>query len=977
VLNLSSIALGAAFYKGVADGDPLDAAMAEARVSMRGASLNSVDFAVPVLFLADPNCLQVDAAAVQAARPQTAMDLTGVIAAQRFVGRAAELRELQTALDPEHGRWRAAIVHGLGGMGKTALAARLAERMAPRFDGITSLRATPTTRAQDVLDHLAGFLLVNNARLNSPAIAEFAHAKDQPLPLQTKAGALVAVLHALRLLVIFDNFEDVLPGGRLVSRGVPARANATEADAADDASAGLDPDLATLIAMLVGSVAGPSRFLFTSRVDFQPVEPGRLDAAIGRIPLSEMQFRDAVYLMETLPPLDTLPVATLDNTTSPLPSGEGPGVRDAGPGVRDAGPGTREAQPGVKDQALAVKALSMRDLHARLGGHPYTLGLFATHARRGSIEDVLADLQGVRKELLDFTLLDRAAGALPERAALLLRRAAIYEEPVPAEGLAWLLGDEHDAMPELNAEVDALIGWGLLTRPPGTRDYATHALVRDWARDQWLPAERLELLRRAAQFWLGVVQDSRNLGDHLNARHYLFAAGDYQAADGIVQAAYDYLLRWGQIELVFSLLSESARTLSGSRRAVALGNLATIYQRLGDYSTAQRYNEQVLAEFQALGDRHNIAVALHQLGILHQAQGEYAAARQRYQQSLEIAQALGDRNGVAYTSGQLGNLYYLQSEYDQAGSMYLQVLAVAKEMGNHESAAKALHQLGMLQQEQGEYEAARQRYQQSLEIKQALGDRNGVAKTLHQLGMLQQEQGEYEAARQRYQQSLDILQALGDRAGVAKSLHQLGNLHYLQGEYAAARQRYQQSLDILQALGDRDGVAKSLHQLGRLFEEDNGYESAVQYAAQAFIIFYQLGSPNREIARRTLQRLRQKLGQAAFDAMLAAANLPALPLDDEQEGGDDGGMTLEQAIEQVVGNTAAVLTSAPEHKDEWMEALGQWQAQAAQAQGLGDFAAFCGLLRELVGGADAAGLAARVPESMRAAWDDLMRRVKG
>ncbi|MFL5802547.1 MAG: CHAT domain-containing protein, partial [Roseiflexaceae bacterium] len=305
VLNRSAIALGAAFYKGLAGGEPLDAAMAEARNRMHSASPNTVDFAVPVLFLSDPGCLRVDQAAMRAARPQAPIDLTGLASAQSFVGRAAELRELQTSLDPEQGRWRAAIVYGLGGMGKTVLAARLAERMAARFDGITSIRVTPTTKAQDILDHLADFLRLNNARLNTPSIGQFVDANSQPVALESKAAALIEVLRALRLLVILDNYEDVLPDGRLVSRGVPADA------AGAGQQAGVDPDLARLIGLLVANLPGPSRFLFTSRVDFSPVEPGRLEGAIGHLALGEMQFRDAVYLMETLPPLDALPVAVL------------------------------------------------------------------------------------------------------------------------------------------------------------------------------------------------------------------------------------------------------------------------------------------------------------------------------------------------------------------------------------------------------------------------------------------------------------------------------------------------------------------------------------------------------------------------------------------------------------------------------------------------------------------------------------------
>jgi hypothetical protein len=421
----------------------------EARGNLAESGLNQVDFAVPVIFLSDPDCLQVDTDAVKRRIAQTPLDLSGVSTVKNFVGRNAALRTLQTNLDPDQGSWRAAIVHGMGGMGKTVLAARLAQRMAPRMDGVSSMRMTPTTSAQNVLDHLAAFLLVNNARFDHPAIQPFNQANSQPLPLLTKAELLAGILRDLRLLIIFDNCEDILPEAQAVSRAaqnVRPDSPETPSPVPPAPTATIDPDLRTLIALLVEGVSAPSRFLFTSRKDFNPLDPGRLTPEIGHLDLGEMGFREAVYLKETLSPLDQLPIAV-------IPSSSG------------------HPQP-------APAALTLRELHARLGGHPYTLNLFAEHARRSDPASVLDELTDVRQELLEFTLLENAINRLPERAAQLLRRTAIFDEPVPIEGLAFMLGDEQDAMPPVHDEVQALLSWGLLAQPPGEETFSVHSLVQ-------------------------------------------------------------------------------------------------------------------------------------------------------------------------------------------------------------------------------------------------------------------------------------------------------------------------------------------------------------------------------------------------------------------------------------------------------------------------------------------------------------------
>lgn len=880
VFNRSAITFGGEFYRTAVEGKPVDEAMAQARLALQQSSPNGVDFATPVLYLVDPLCLQVDVeAARQKARADIPRDLSGVTVASRFVGRSAELRELQTKLDPGQGQWRAAVIHGLGGMGKTVLAARLAERMGSRLEGVKTIRLSPSSTAQDILDGLGAFLLIHNARFNLPVISQFHQIKDQPLPLEAKAGLLAEILKQLRLLIVFDNCEDILPHGQPVSKAAQLRGGEAQT------AAGIDPELPKLLSLLVGSVPGPSRFLFTSRVDFDPVEAGRLAGEIGHRDLGEMGFRDAVYLMETLPPLDRLPVVILP------------------------------------DDGGSVQGVSMRDVYERLGGHPYTLGLFARHAARSSVGAVLEDLRGVRKELLEFTLLEGAVEKLSERAGQLLKRGAIYAEPVSVEGLAYLLGDEQDCMPEVGSEVEELLRWGLLARTPVTEEYAFHQLVKDWALEQMGEEERRELLLRAAYYWIAVGRESRSLNPELNAWHYLQEAGEWERAYEVLDEITEYLLRFGQNELLLKLLGTSLNTLQGHTLAVAQHTLAVVLEGLGAYSQARKLTEQSLATFQKLGDRVGVSKSLHQLGILsldqgeyiqaqdytgqaltifrelndlsgvakskhqlgmlfqaqgeytlalshfkqaleifqalndrvgaagslhqlgmiYQAQGEYSRARDSYKESMKIDQELGDKAGLATSLHQLGLLHQLQRDYSQAQRLYEQSHMIFQELGDRMGLAGVFHQFGMLHQEQGEYNKAWECYKQSLATAQELGNKAGIAKSFHQMGRLYQDQGEYSQARSYFEKSLSILKEIGDRAGIAKSLHQLGMLHYIQGEFTQAFDHYKQSLQIKEELGDRLGVASSLHQLGMLYQDQAEYLQARLSYKQALNIFHELG----------------------------------------------------------------------------------------------------------------------------------------
>ena len=89
------------------------------------------------------------------------------------------------------------------------------------------------------------------------------------------------ILNDLRILVIFDNYEDVLLQGRAVSQKAQEKPQT------------LDPELPRLMQQLIEGVTHGSRFVITSRVDFEPVDVKRTPGIAGHLSLEELRFTEA------------------------------------------------------------------------------------------------------------------------------------------------------------------------------------------------------------------------------------------------------------------------------------------------------------------------------------------------------------------------------------------------------------------------------------------------------------------------------------------------------------------------------------------------------------------------------------------------------------------------------------------------------------------------------------------------------------
>ncbi|PSB21592.1 NACHT domain-containing protein [Phormidesmis priestleyi ULC007] len=140
-----------------------------------------------------------DLTAIQNSKPKTQnrTDWGDAIDVSIFYGRTQEITTLQHWILED--RCRLVTLLGMGGMGKTALSVKLAEQMQGEFDAVIwrSLRDTPAIA--DLLTTLIRFL--------SPH-------QDLSQEIGDKISQLVELLRRSRCLIILDNFDALLEGGK-------------------------------------------------------------------------------------------------------------------------------------------------------------------------------------------------------------------------------------------------------------------------------------------------------------------------------------------------------------------------------------------------------------------------------------------------------------------------------------------------------------------------------------------------------------------------------------------------------------------------------------------------------------------------------------------------------------------------------------------------------------------------------------------
>jgi len=276
-------------------------------------------------------------------------------------------------------------------------------------------------------------------------------------------------------------------------------------------------------------------------------------------------------------------------------------------------------------------------------------------------------------------------------------------------------------------------------------------------------------------------------------------------------------------------------------QAKALLGASWLAHAQSDYERQAALVEESLALYRTLGDQHGSADALRGLGWVALLQSNLEQAAARLEESLALYRTLGDQHGSADALRGLGWVAEYQGDHERQAALVEESLALYRTLGDTRGSADALQGLGWVALTQNDLEQAAARFEESLALYRTLGDKRGSADALRSLGRVALHQGASERARMLAEESLALARELGDGRGVGRAITVLVWAAFTQDDDQTVA-RLEEYLVLSRELGSKSAIAQTLNELGELVRHHGDYTHAGEYYNESLALYRELNN---------------------------------------------------------------------------------------------------------------------------------------
>lgn len=723
-----------------------------------------------------------------------------------FVGRRRELQRCLRVLRAVYGEDAYAegvLIHGMGGLGKSSLAARLCDRLLDSHVRAVWVGALDETALLGVL---------------AEAAPDAVEALSQPgWSLKVRLQQMLEGL-AKPLLFVFDDFE----------QNVEKEADGTPKTDADGRAVLRPEPLDVLRAVMeaIRDSGTDSRVLLTCRYDLVPASR---TARWETLALQHMSGADLVKKrrqLSALSPDSQVPVELRERALA-LGSGNPRLLQWLDLVLTDEGIDSGEILAALEGKAEEFReSVLLRALLAQ---------------QSDELRQVLARLAVLQlpaeREVLEVTV-----GELPlephlgRAVALGLVEAGPHfvdgsERLLVAPVVGPLLEGELDEEARREAAGRAAESWyARLARTEAKQSIA-----------EGLEIHRLALLGRASgiaadvcfvlsSHWINIsrYQEAANLCETTIA-----VSGDYRVMHQFARAI-DAL---GQVddaaryyEIALECCDEADEDIGARHRGMILFNSASLYAQRGETDEAMDRFRQAESLFDELGFSIGKAAILKEVGSTYLVQGRVAEALDAYNKAMELLKDSEDWHSIAVLKNSIGSIYAQRGDVSMALKCFESAWALFERHGDMSGMAITQYRIAENCMQQGSIHEAENRYILAHQAFCETGEIVGIAMALRGLASICICQRRFEDALVRCEDALTIYRKIRDVSGEASVLHELATIAAETGSIEKALQLFGDSIKCNERIKCIDGMSASYIQVAQIhFSQGRIDESCISF----------------------------------------------------------------------------------------------------------------------------------------------------
>ncbi len=199
-------------------------------------------------------------------------------------------------------------------------------------------------------------------------------------------------------------------------------------------------------------------------------------------------------------------------------------------------------------------------------------------------------------------------------------------------------------------------------------------------------------------------------------------------------------------------------------RAGALSAAGSVAYVRSEYERAATLLEESLTLWRSLDDHRGVALSLHKLGRVVHYRGDFERAAALYDESLALRRALADDPGVAWSLNSSAVLARDRGDDERAGALFEESLALFRKLGDDWGIGLLLNNLARVAPDREDWEHAVALSTESLSIFQELGDKHGVAWVVGNLAVVAARRGAWERAAKLHGAAEALREAIGSTA---------------------------------------------------------------------------------------------------------------------------------------------------------------------------------------------------------------------